>query len=276
MIGIGGSRFTPLLPSHTTGRTGPYPAVRLVEVVPECPCPFAAVRASPLRFAFGVHPYPPAGAPLAWTSGAWPLRGSRSCHSPGRSALHPAEPSDVRGASLSASAWLLWPLLTARSASSASPFQASGEISPGKGGWTSPRSRRIYAAFRWSQELRGQWPARPGPQRLVSGSCSSARGLTTRFLQCRPRGQSPCGSCGSLRPGSQRTCTSCPRPCWAHHMKLPAASCGVSCEILGSRSPPSPRLWRVLLALPTPPKQSLRLRRPGIPAASYGVFGEGE
>jgi hypothetical protein len=45
-------------------------------------------------------------------------------------------------------------------------------------------------------------------------------------------------------------------------MKLPAASCGVSCEILRSRYPPSPRLRRVLLAF--------------IPAASYGVFGEGE
>jgi hypothetical protein len=45
-------------------------------------------------------------------------------------------------------------------------------------------------------------------------------------------------------------------------MKLPAASCGVSCEILRSRYPPSPRLRRVLLAF--------------IPGASYGVFGEGE
>ena len=93
-------------------------------------------------------------------------------------------------------------------------------------------------------------------------------------------------------------------------------SCGVFGEILrvysaevasatkaGSRYPPSPRLRRVLLALPTPPKQPLRLRRPGIPAVqpsqllpvrsspiwattegeegrrsrpSYGVFGEGE
>ncbi|MDH5626030.1 MAG: dTDP-4-dehydrorhamnose 3,5-epimerase family protein, partial [Nitrospira sp.] len=31
-------------------------------------------------------------------------------------------------------------------------------------------------------------------------------------------------------------------------MKLPAARCGVSCEILRSRTPPSPRLRRVLLA----------------------------
>ena len=55
-----------------------------------------------------------------------------------------------------------------------------------------------------------------------------------------------------------------------------AGSCGVSCEILRSRYPPWPRLRRVLHALPTPPKQPLRLRRPGIPVASYGVFGEGE
>ena len=45
-------------------------------------------------------------------------------------------------------------------------------------------------------------------------------------------------------------------------MKLPAASCGVSCEILRSHYPPLPRLRRVPLAF--------------IPVASYGVFGEGE
>ena len=45
-------------------------------------------------------------------------------------------------------------------------------------------------------------------------------------------------------------------------MKRPAASCGVFYEILRSRYPPSPRLRRVLLAF--------------IPAASYGVFSEGE
>jgi len=66
-----------------------------------------------------------------------------------------------------------------------------------------------------------------------------------------------------------------------------AERCGVSCEILRSigqslwaawrsRYSSSPKLRRVLLALPTPPKQPLRLRRPGIPTASYGVFGEGE
>ena len=45
-------------------------------------------------------------------------------------------------------------------------------------------------------------------------------------------------------------------------MKLPAASCGVSCEILRSHYPPLPRLRRVPLAF--------------IPVARYGVFGEGE
>ena len=45
-------------------------------------------------------------------------------------------------------------------------------------------------------------------------------------------------------------------------MKLPAASCGVSCKILRSHYPPLPRLRRVPLAF--------------IPVARYGVFGEGE
>ena len=44
--------------------------------------------------------------------------------------------------------------------------------------------------------------------------------------------------------------------------KVSRSKLGVSCEILRSRYPPSPRLWRVLLA--------------SIPAASYGEFGEGE
>ena len=71
------------------------------------------------------------------------------------------------------------------------------------------------------------------------------------------------------------------------HFATKAGSCGASCEILRpvgqslwaacrSHYPPSPRLRRALPALPTPPKQPLRLRRPGIPLASCGVFGEGE
>ena len=35
----------------------------------------------------------------------------------------------------------------------------------------------------------------------------------------RRTGLSPCGSCGSLRPASQRTSTSYPCPCWAHQQK---------------------------------------------------------
>ena len=86
-------------------------------------------------------------------------------------------------------------------------------------------------------------------------------------------------------------------------MKLPAAaysaevatsatkagSCGVSCEILraysaevasatkaGSRYPPSPRLWRVLLAFIPVAAYSAEAAASAAKAGSYGVFGEGE
>ena len=55
----------------------------------------------------------------------------------------------------------------------ASPFQAQGEISPGKVRTPSPHNRRIYTTSPWSRELRGYWPARPARQCLVSGSCYS-------------------------------------------------------------------------------------------------------
>ncbi len=55
----------------------------------------------------------------------------------------------------------------------ASPFQAQGEISPGKVRTPSPHNRRIYTTSPWSRELRGHWPARPARQCLVSGSCYS-------------------------------------------------------------------------------------------------------
>ena len=58
----------------------------------------------------GLHPSLRTGAPVAWTSGAWRLGGSRASRSPFRSALRP------RG--------LLWPRLTSRAAQVASPFQA--------------------------------------------------------------------------------------------------------------------------------------------------------
>ncbi len=84
----------------------------------------------------------------------------------------------------------------------ASPFQAQGEISPGKGSWLSPHNRRIYGPASWSRELRSQLPARPCQYRLVSDSCSSARGFVIRFLQRFPRGRRLAVHSGSLRPGS--------------------------------------------------------------------------
>jgi hypothetical protein len=73
-------------------------------------------------------------------------------------------------------------------------------------------------------------------------------------------------------------------------MKLPAAaysaeiatsaskagSCGVSGEILRSHYPPSPRLWRVLLAFIPVAAYSAEVATSATKAGSYGVFGEGE
>jgi len=70
-------------------------------------------------------------------------------------------------------------------------------------------------------------------------------------------------------------------------MRLPAASCGVSCEILrpvgqslwaACRScyPPSPRLRRVLLAFIPAAAYSAEVATSATKAESYGVFGEGE
>ena len=73
-------------------------------------------------------------------------------------------------------------------------------------------------------------------------------------------------------------------------MKLPAAaysaevatsatkagSCRVSCEILRSRYPPSPRLRRVLLAFIPVAAYSAEAVASAAKAGSYGLFGEGE
>jgi len=73
-------------------------------------------------------------------------------------------------------------------------------------------------------------------------------------------------------------------------MKLPAAgysaevatsatkagSCGVSCEILRSRYPPSPKLRRVLLAFIPVAAYSAEAVASAAKAGSYGLFGEGE
>src|SRR5690606_19837379 len=117
---------------------------------------------------------------------------------------------------------LLRPLLTSRSAS-ASPFQAQGEISPGKNavlhrttaGFTPPEPR--------PSELRGSLPARPARRRLGSGSCTSAHGFAPRFL---PTVGHPSAVAvrfdrdgllsAGLPPARQR-------PCWAHNEKRAAA-----------------------------------------------------
>jgi len=54
---------------------------------------------------------------------------------------------------------------------------------------------RIYATSPWSQELRGFWPTRPAWQRLLCGSCSSARDLRSTLP---PHTRSPSCSCASL------------------------------------------------------------------------------
>ena len=57
-------------------------------------------------------------------------------------------------------------------------------------------------------------------------------------------------------------------------MELPAASCGVSCEILRSHYPPSPRLRRCLLAFIPVAAYSAEVPPPATKAGSYRVFGE--
>jgi hypothetical protein len=68
-------------------------------------------------------------------------------------------------------------------------------------------------------------------------------------------------------------------------MKLPAAAYSAEIatsatkagsEILRSHYPPSPRLWRVLLAFIPVAAYSAEVATSATKAGSYGVFGEGE
>jgi hypothetical protein len=62
-------------------------------------------------------------------------------------------------------------------------------------------------------------------------------------------------------------------------MKLPAdaySSGGVSCEILRSHNPPSPRLRRVLLTFIPVAAYSAKQSFSAAKAGSYGILGEGE
>ena len=56
------------------------------------------------------------------------------------------------------------------------------EISSGEERTPSPHDCRIYSTDPWPLELCGCLPARPDRDRLMSGSCSSARGFAPHFL----------------------------------------------------------------------------------------------
>jgi len=79
--------------------------------------------------------------------------------------------------------------------------------------------RRIYATAPWSQELRDHLPARPGRQRLLSGSCSSTRSFDPRFLPTIGRPHAVAlhfTHCDQLVTGLTPVRV---RPCWAHKQK---------------------------------------------------------
>jgi hypothetical protein len=136
-----------------------------------------------------------------------PCRASDAClpsdmsrHRPSRSALRVAQ--------------LLRPLLTSRSGSPPSPFQAQGEISPGKNAILPRTAAGFTPPDPWPRELRSLLPARPDRHRLISGSCPSARGFAPRFLPTLGRPHAVAlrfARCGQLRG----TCTPRSRPCWA-------------------------------------------------------------
>ena len=101
---------------------------------------------------------------------------------------------------------LLRPLLTSRSGSQPSPFQARGEISPGKNAILHRTTAASTSPGPWPQELCSRQPARPGRRRLICHSCSSAHGLRSTLP---PHARSPSRSCASLaslwpaRPGTR-------------------------------------------------------------------------
>ena len=91
---------------------------------------------------------------------------------------------------------LLRPLLTSRSSFALSPFQAQGEISPGKNALLHRTTAGFTPPDPWSQKLCGFMPARLGRQRLLSGSCPSAHNLCSTLPS---HTRSPSCSCASLR-----------------------------------------------------------------------------
>ena len=163
----------------------------------------------------GFTPALQAGAPVAWTSEALCLRDPWSFRSP-----------SPFGPSSRVAPGLLRPLLTSRSRplGPASPFQAQGEISPGKNavlhrttaGFTSP----------------GPWSSRAS-RSFARSPCSAPPPI--RFLFVGPRfrsplpshARSPSRSCGSLRsrwPASGRTFTSKTAPMLGAQTEKPGAT----------------------------------------------------
>ena len=136
---------------------------------------------------------PPAGAPVAWTPGAF----SRSTVVTLSSPFGPS--SDKAGSKrIMHFVGLLWPLLTSRSggrpnsAMPASPFQASGETSPGKnddlprtiaGSTPLPLGRRSFAVSGPLAPVRSA--SYPVPVRRLTGSfhASFSVRLTTNTLR---------------------------------------------------------------------------------------------
>jgi hypothetical protein len=221
-IGIGAPGVYPGDPSHTTRQAGPHRAVRRVEVTtrPEgsgdsSPSPSgrsllsARCRSPPSTLPrsegpSGLHPCFPTGAPVAWTSEAWRLRDSRLFCSPLRSVLRCCRQ-------------LLRPLLTSRSAAQAtSPFQARGEISPGKSALL-PHTTAGFTPLPVGHESF----AVSCPLALVGGalypvSVRRPMGYLPRFLQTvgHPSALAlPFGPCGQVPGGLAPPGV---RPCRAH------------------------------------------------------------
>ncbi len=224
-IGIGAPDVNTGDPCHTTRHAGPHRAVRKVEVrafgfagldlgspslVAACP--------STLLVPFGLHPIVP-NEP-SFRKHLWPW----TCETlallpPLRSALRFAEvfrPSAPRCGPAGFCSTTTASADFSRRCSCTVALSGTSEISPGNDTDLPRTPSDLRRPPIWPLETRSQKPARLGWRRLVSASCSSARGFATRFLQTVPRGSalalhfissglvlrglSPPGHC----------------PCWAH------------------------------------------------------------
>ena len=162
---------------------------------PKRSSPWATVRASPLPSTFGASPLSSSGSSSCLDS--WRMAFSRSTVVTLSSPFGPS--SDKAGSKrIMHFVGLLWPLLTSRSAGRpnsampASPFQASGETSPGKnddlprtiaGSTPLPLGRRSFAVSGPLAPVRSA--SYPVPVRRLTGSfhASFSVRLTTNALR---------------------------------------------------------------------------------------------